>query len=125
MEARDATIHNADLWSHYLREQWSAWLDPFRLTSDRDSAAVPSGFADAAAASVASFLTMFVADPIGQMFDENAPEVTHALHEAAIAPESDAIPNDYLAAGTPAARGVVSPAVSHRQPIDQSAVLAF
>lgn len=96
MDARDATANNADLWAHYLREQWSPWLDPFSLVDVGARDAAVRVLAEVAAANVASMLTMFMAPRIGRMYRANAPGVAGALQEAS--PEHVEIPPAYAAA---------------------------
>lgn len=68
----EPTIANADLWSKYFRDQWSAWLNPFGLQD-----ANVTQIADGTAARVASFLTLLAAGPIAWLYQANAP----AVHE--------------------------------------------
>ena len=97
MDARDATANNADLWTHYLRQQWGQLFDPFGLTSAAWADAAARVLAEVAAANVAGMLTMFQGPPIGRMFQANAPDVTRALQEAAAAEEQIEIPAPYAA----------------------------
>src|SRR5207253_543099 len=82
MDARDATANNADLWTHYLRQQWGQVFDPFGLADAGWVDAASRIVAEVAAANVAGALTMLVAPQVGRMFQANAPEVTRWLDEA-------------------------------------------
>jgi hypothetical protein len=96
MDARDATANNADLWAHYLRQQWSQLFDPLGLTDGATAEAAARTLADVAAANVASLLAILVAPQIGRMYRANAPGVAGALQEAS--PEHVEIPAAYAAA---------------------------
>ncbi len=85
MDARDATTHNADLWSAYLAEQWRAWLDPFGLAGPPD---VTKQLADAAGATIARFIDALMQPAIGSLYRSNAPALTRFLDEQAIQPEA-------------------------------------
>jgi len=93
MDARDATANNAELWTQYLRDQWRLFLDPFGLANRQMTDTAASTLAEAAAATVASALTMWIAPPIGQMCHETTLEVDAALDEA----EEIEIPAEYAA----------------------------
>ena len=69
--AEEPTIANADLWTKYFQDQWSAW-------APAPSAAVAEG----AAARVASFLTLVAAGPIAWLYSANASNVTPLRDEA-------------------------------------------
>lgn len=96
MDARDATANNADLWTQYLRQQWSQFLDPFGLADAPVAETAGRIIAEVAAANVSSFLTTMMGPVVGRMFKTNAIEVTRLLAEA---PEQVDIPDAY-AAGT-------------------------
>jgi len=66
---QDSTIANADLWSKYIQDQWSAWLRPF---AGPDAAQVAAG----AGARIAGFLTLIAAGPIAWLYASSAPNVT-------------------------------------------------
>jgi hypothetical protein len=104
MDARDATANNADLWTHYLREQWSLWLDPFGLGAPPVTKAAAGLLAEVTAANVAGMLTMFVAPNILRMYETNAPEVSRALPEAVASRERVDIPAAYAAHPKPEGR---------------------
>ncbi len=70
MTAQEPTVANADLWTKYFQDQWSAWPSP--------SAAVAEG----TAASVASFLTLVAAGPIAWLYNSNTPNVRAIREEA-------------------------------------------
>lgn len=93
MDARDATANNAELWTQYLRHQWRLFLDPFGLANRQVTDTAADTLAEAAAASVASALTMWIAPPIGQMCHDAAIEVDRALDEA----DEIEIPAEYAA----------------------------
>ena len=65
-EVESPTIANADLWSHYLRDQWGRWLPPLGTPE----------IADGTAARVANFLTLVAAGPIAWLYNTN--EVPYA-----------------------------------------------
>jgi hypothetical protein len=69
--AEEPTIANADLWTKYFQDQWSAWLPS-------PSAAVAEG----TAASVASFLTLVAAGPIAWLYNAKDSNVTPLREEA-------------------------------------------
>ncbi|MBI5289028.1 MAG: hypothetical protein HY873_08645 [Chloroflexi bacterium] len=69
MTQQDSTIANADLWSKYFQEQWSAWLRPF---AGSDAPTVAAG----AGARMANLLTLVAAGPIAWLYANNAPNVT-------------------------------------------------
>ena len=94
MDARDATANNADLWTQFLRHEWSQFLDPFGLAD-----AAGRVFAEVAAANVSSFLTSLMGPAVGRMFDEHAAELTRlvARAEAEASAERVEIPAVYAA----------------------------
>jgi hypothetical protein len=96
MDARDATANNADLWTQFLRHEWSQFLDPFGLADAAAAEAASRVFAEVAAANVSSFLTTMMGPAVGRMFEENAVEVTRLLAEAAMS-ERVEIPAAYAA----------------------------
>jgi hypothetical protein len=102
MDARDATANNADLWTHYLRQQWSQIFDPFGLTGLAVADAAAGLLAEVAAANVAGMLAMLVAPGIGRMYRTNAVEVTRALRDVAESREHVEIPALYAAQPRPA-----------------------
>lgn len=102
MDARDATANNADLWTQYLRQQWSPWLDPFDLADAGARDAAVRVLAEVTAANVASVLTMLVAPQIGRMYRANAPEVSRVVREAAAPEERVEIPAAYASRPRPA-----------------------
>ncbi len=104
MDARDPTANNADLWTHYLREQWSLWLDPLGLGAPPATMAVAGVLAEVAAANVAGILTMLVAPNVVRMYQTNAPEVTSALRDADASRDQVEIPPAYAAHPKPAGR---------------------
>ena len=65
-DVESPTIANADLWSHYLRDQWGGWLRPLGTPE----------IADGTAARVANFLTLVAAGPIAWLYNSN--EATYA-----------------------------------------------
>ncbi|MEX2245257.1 MAG: hypothetical protein WEC75_01090 [Dehalococcoidia bacterium] len=75
----EPTIANADLWSHYFRQEWGRGMG---------AGAPLSGFADGTAARVANFLTMVAAGPIAWLYSENAPQVGQITGDEAAAEES-------------------------------------
>ena len=95
MRPQEATANNADLWAHYLHQRWKAWLDPFGLAQPGVTDVVSRMLSEAAAASVASALALFVGQPVGRMFQANAPEVTQAIDEARAATMKIEIPEAY------------------------------
>lgn len=110
MDAREATtIHNADLWTRFITDQWSAWLDPFGVLRATRRDDPPSPIAEATAAGVASLLTAFVAEPIERMYESNAPQVTRFVHE--VGAEAVQIPPEY-ARRIPPASPAASPLAS-------------
>jgi hypothetical protein len=96
MDARDATANNADLWAHYLREQWRQFLDPFGLADAAAADATGRVLADVAAANVSSVLTTLMGPGVGRMFQSNVAEVSRTL-AAAAAPDDIEIPEAYAA----------------------------
>ena len=94
MDARDATANNADLWAHYLREQWRRFLDPFGLADAAAADAAGRTLADVAAANVSSMLNALMGPAVGRMYRSNAAEVSRAL-AAASAPDDIVIPEAY------------------------------
>ena len=68
MNAQEATLANADLWTAYFQQEWSRWLNPFGLGAQSPV----SGLAEGTAARVAGFLTLVAAGPIARMFSSNA-----------------------------------------------------
>jgi hypothetical protein len=104
MDARESTANNADLWARYLRDQWTAWYDPLRLR--RDDAvfnATTRILAEATAAGVAAWLTMFVGQPVTRMYANNAPDVTASAASRAETPDEVVIPPQYAAAAAASA----------------------
>ncbi len=97
MDARDATANNADLWTQYLRQQWSQFLDPFGLADTAVAEAATRVVAEVAAANVSSLLNTLMGPAVGRMFATNAIEVTRLLAEV---PEHVEIPAAF-AASTP------------------------
>jgi hypothetical protein len=97
MDARDATANNADLWAHYLREQWRQFLDPFGLADAAAADAAGRTFADVAAANVASVLTTLMAPVVGRMYQSNAAEVSRTLAAAVATADDVVIPEAYAA----------------------------
>lgn len=95
MDARETTTNNADLWARFFTDQWSAWLDPFGISAARTGGDPARAIAETAAADVASFVALFVRDPIEHMYQDNAPAVTRFVQETAIAPESVEIPPEF------------------------------
>jgi hypothetical protein len=95
MDAREATANNADLWARYLSDEWSAWLDPLGVRRIARADRITRAIAEAAAAGVATWLTMLYAQPIGRLYSVNEPEVTHFVEASAIAPEAIEIPAQY------------------------------
>jgi hypothetical protein len=91
MDARDATAHNADLWSTYLADQWRAWLDPFGLAASPE---VTKQIADAAGATIARFVDTLIQPAVRSMYESNAPALTRFLDEQAIQPEAFDTPPD-------------------------------
>ena len=84
--AEEPTVANADLWTRYFQDQWSAWLPA-------PSAAVAEG----TAASVASFLTLVAAGPIAWLYNANTSNVTPLREEPATV-ATDATRGDIAAA---------------------------
>jgi hypothetical protein len=82
VSTQDSTVANADLWTHYFRNEWSRWLAP------SDSAA--SAMAEGTAARVASLLTLVAAGPIAWLYSANSPKVTPIRAEKAEAREGAA-----------------------------------
>lgn len=103
MDARDATATNADLWTHYLKQQWSAFLDPFGLSDSAVAESATRTLAEVAAANMSSLLTMLLALPVTRMFETNAPAATHALLDATLPDEQIEIPAAYAANPRPSA----------------------
>lgn len=98
MDASDTTANNADLWSHYLHQQWAAFLDPFGLGRLPGSDAATRTLADVAAANVASVLAVLLAPPVARLYRSNAQEVTQAMRDMQIAADDPIeIPEPYLA----------------------------
>ena len=98
MDARDTTANNADLWSHYLRHEWSQFLDPFGLADPAVVDAAARTIADVAAANIATVLSALLAPPVARMYDGNAADVTRSMREIQIAAEEHiAIPEPYMA----------------------------
>jgi hypothetical protein len=97
MDARDATASNADLWTHYLRQQWTQFLDPFGLADAAVADTAGRVVAEVAAANVASVLSTFMAPVVGRMFQANAPETSRLLDEAAAEADHIEIPPAYAA----------------------------
>jgi hypothetical protein len=56
---------------------------------------ITRAIAEAAAAGVATWLTMLYAQPIGRLYSVNEPEVTRFVEESGIAPEAIKIPAQY------------------------------
>src|SRR4029079_16524788 len=69
--AEEPTVANADLWTKYFQDQWSAWLPA-------PSAAVAEG----TAARVAGFLTLVAAGPIAWLYSANTTNWTPLREEA-------------------------------------------
>jgi hypothetical protein len=78
VNAQEATANNADLWTRYLSDQWSIFLNPFGVPAQ----APVSEMAEGTAARVASFLTLVAAGPIAWMYNANAPSVSVATPAA-------------------------------------------
>ena len=97
MDARDVTTNNADLWTQYLRQQWSQFLDPFGLADAAVAETAGRVFAEVAAANVSSFLTSLMGPAVDRMFETNAIEVTRVLAEAEDSTEHVEIPAAYAA----------------------------
>ena len=99
MDARDVTTNNADLWTQYLRQQWSQFLDPFGLADAAIAETAGRVFAEVAAANVSSFLTSLMGPAVGRLFDEHAAELTRlvAQAEAEASNERVEIPAAYAA----------------------------
>ena len=95
MDARDATANNADLWAHYLRQQWRQFVDPFGLADAAAAETAGKVLADVAAANVASVLTAVMGPAVSRMYQTNAAEVTQALKEEAV--EEVTIPDLFAA----------------------------
>lgn len=110
MDARDTTSNNADLWSAYLEQQWSRWIDPFGLLRDDNS--VTRATAAVAAAGMARAVTAWLAPAIDTMYRANAPAVTAFVHDAAIAPDVVAIPAEYAAPRIPVLPDALAPVAS-------------
>ena len=96
MDARDATANNADLWTHYLRQQWRQFVDPFGLADVAVAEAAARVLAEVAAANVAGVLTAVVGPAVARMYQSNAVEVTRTLVEKEEADEIQ-IPAVYAA----------------------------
>lgn len=96
MDARDATANNADLWTHYLREQWRQFVDPFGLADAAVADTTGRILAEVAAANVSTVLTTLVGPVVARLYQSNAAEVTRML-EAASADEEVEIPPVYAA----------------------------
>lgn len=66
--AQESTIANADIWSKYFRDQWSAFLNPLGVRADEPVVQMAEG----TAARVANFLTLVAAGPIAWLYRDNA-----------------------------------------------------
>ena len=69
MTAEQTTVANADLWTKYFQDQWSAWPSP------------ASAVAEGTAARVAGFLTLVAAGPIAWLCNTNTSNVTPLREE--------------------------------------------
>ena len=98
MDARDTTANNADLWSHYLREEWNRLLDPFGLADPSTVDATARMIAEVAAANIATVLTALMALPVARMYEANDTETTRSMQLAQLAVEDHVvIPEPYMA----------------------------
>jgi hypothetical protein len=94
MDASNITENNADLWTEYLSAQWRAWLAPLGLATP-EAERPARRLAEATAAGIASWLTMFVSQPIDAMYRANAVEVSRFVDEAAKPAARVEIPAQY------------------------------
>ena len=83
MTPQDATIANADIWTRYFQQQWSAWLNPLGVRAASPVAEVAEG----TAARIATFLTLVAAGPIAWMYSANALRVTQVVGDGQRAEE--------------------------------------
>lgn len=70
--AQESTIANADIWSRYFQDQWSAFLNPLGVRADDPVVQMAEG----TAARVAGFLTLVAAGPIAWLYRDNAAQFT-------------------------------------------------
>ena len=98
MDARDTTANNADLWSHYLREEWNRFLDPFGLANPSTVDATARMIAEVAAANIATVLTALMALPVARMYEANDADTTRSMQlEQLAVDEHVVIPEPYMA----------------------------